>query len=168
MELLEHKGASMPASRWEETGELGGYAVGGDLPGRLRSRAFYRLWGAAEVRQSQVGWGCCWGGLKIYCNLFPYLIVKFRLISHGVRLHLGFCSGFLSVAVIKHSGQKQLIRGKDLGGLYSPVTAHHRRASWRKLNRGFKGRDRRGMLLVQPKISCWGMVLTVTRPSHVS
>lgn len=63
-------------------------------------------------------------------------------------------SSFVSVAVIKHSGQKQLIRGKDLGGLYSPVTAHHRRASWRKLNRGFKGRDRRGMLLVQPKISC--------------
>lgn len=88
MEFLEHKGASMSAWGWEETRELGGELAGEDLPGRLWSRSFYRLRGAAEVH-SRVRRGCCSASLSISCNLFPYLIGKFRDISSGVHLHLG-------------------------------------------------------------------------------
>jgi hypothetical protein len=39
------------------------------------------------------------------------------------------CSSFLSVAVMKHSDQKQLREEKGFFGSYFPVIAHHREKS---------------------------------------
>ena len=79
---------------------------------------------------------------KTLLNLFCYI-----LILHTVScLAVGCCSGFLSVAVIKHSDQKKLRGGRGLFGLYFPFPVHHLGKSEQTLKQELAGSHHGGAL----------------------